>query len=360
VFICFLSLLGLTGIFKFFLPYFTNKKKELFALLFFIPSVLFWGSGVLKEGLIFFAMGMLLYHFHKLLTQKISFGRVLLIVLFTGLFCITKAYLLIILSPALVAHAWIVKTGNRKPVVKYLVVYSSFLALTVLQQKIDVPFLLMDKQRQSIYMSSGGSYLGIPATHRFVYISSKIPTRIIPVAGKPGYCKIAEGVPYVTWHFENYTDSVYVAHSTDTTTYWIYYDLEPSGSKIEIPFLYPSYASILNNALVSFVNTAFRPHIAEAKNPLMLMAALENSFLLLWIFLCLGFASKKIQNPHILFFCLSTVVLLYVLIGLTTPVLGAAVRYKAPALPFLFLIFLLILDKDKLLKKVPFLKKIIA
>ena len=52
VMMCFVSFLGLTGLYKSFVPFLSNKKKELFIIIFLIPSVLFWGSGVLKEGLI--------------------------------------------------------------------------------------------------------------------------------------------------------------------------------------------------------------------------------------------------------------------------------------------------------------------
>jgi hypothetical protein len=360
VFICFLSLIGLIGILKTFLPYFENKKKELFAIIFFIPSVLFWGSGVLKEGLILFAMGMVIYHWNKFLIEKFSVSRLFLIIIFIGLLSISKAYILLMLLPILISHSWISKTGNRKPALKYLTVFSIFAIIIILQKKIDIPFMLMDKQRQSIYMSSGGSYLGIPDKNKFVYISPKFTNRIIPIKDKLGYCKIAEGVSYASWYFENYIDSTYILHSTDTTTYWIYYDIEPSGSRIDIPLLYPSYSSIIKNAPISFINTAFRPTIIEAKNPMMLMSAIENFFFVIFIIICLCFPIKKINNSHIIYFCASFVILLFVLIGLTTPILGAVVRYKILALPFFFMLFLLILDKEKMLQKLPFLKRFIS
>ena len=65
VFICFLSLIGLTGIYKTFIPYLQDKKRELLFAVFLLPSALFWGSGVLKEGLIFFALGLLIYYTTK-------------------------------------------------------------------------------------------------------------------------------------------------------------------------------------------------------------------------------------------------------------------------------------------------------
>jgi hypothetical protein len=350
VFICFVSLIGLTGILKTFLPYFMDKKKELIV----------WGSGVLKEGLILFAMGMLIYHFHKILNEQLSLKRLFLILLFGALLAITKAYILAILLPLFIAHAWIQKTGNRKPAIKYMAVFSVGIAMLLLQNKKDIPFMLMDKQQQSIYMSSGGSYLGLEKENKFIYIAPKFKNRIIPIPEKPGFCKIAPGVSYVSWYFERYTDSTYVKNSTDTTTYWTYYDLEPSGSRIDIPALKPTYASVIQNAPIAFANTAFRPTFLDAKNPMMLFSAIENCFFALFLILCLLFPSSKNKNIQILCYCLSFSILLFVLIGLTTPILGAVVRYKIPALPFFLIAFLVILDKDKLLKKLPILKRFIA
>ena len=269
--------------------------------------------------------------------------------------------MLVFLIPGMVAHVWIVKTDYRMSGIKYLVVLTSMVALGVLQRKIDLPYMLMDKQRQSIYMSSGGSYLGKLNGNKFVYIEKRdFRNRIIFIPGKNGYCKIVPGTPYVSWRNEDYADSTYVSHSTDTSTYWIYYNLPTAGSRIDIPLLYPSYISIVKNSPIAFFNTTFRPHLLEARNPMMLMSAIENFFIICFIILCLIFASRKIAHRHILYFCASVVVMLFVLIGLTTPILGAVVRYKVPGMPFFLIIFLMILDKDKLLKKLPFLKKFIA
>ena len=129
VFMCFLSFMGLTGIYKTFQPYLSDKKTELFAILFFLPSVLFWGSAVLKEGLIFFSMGMLLYHYQKLLSEKFSITRIIFILFFAGLLSITKIYMLLFLIPVLIAHTWIFKTGSRNPGIKYLIVFASLIAI---------------------------------------------------------------------------------------------------------------------------------------------------------------------------------------------------------------------------------------
>lgn len=282
------------------------------------------------------------------------------VILFAWLLTITKIYMLLFLLPALAAHAWILKTNGKRPALKYGIVFTLYIVAALIQPKVDIPFKLMDKQRQTIYMASGGTHLGIVEENKFIYISPKIKHRIDTIPGKPGYCKIAEGVPYVSWYYDNFTDSTYVQHSTDTATYWIYYDLKEAGSHIDIPLLYPSYSSIVKNAPNAFFTTAFRPHFGDAKNPLMLMSAIENLLIGAFILVCIFFAARRVPHYHLVFFCLSVAVGLFVLIGLTTPVLGSVVRYKVPAMPLLLIAFLLILDKEKLLRKFPVLRKILG
>ena len=356
VFMCFVSFTGLAGIYKTFLPFLKDKKKELFAVVFFLPSVLFWGSGVLKEGLILFFAGMLIYHWFKLLSAGFSIGRLFLVLFFISLLSITKIYILLIILPLLFAHFWIVKSGTRFSLVKYLTVIIIYFSAGLLLPNFDLPFMLMEKQRQSIYLSRGGSYLGNLEIKRFIYIKSETKDRVILLKDKPGFCKIKPGVPYMKWTGDNYLDTGYVTNSVDTTTYWIYYNQGAAGSKIDIPILFPNVVSIFKIAPMAFVNSLVRPHLLEAKNPLMFLSAFENFFVAMAILLiCLFY--KKPERPDIIFFCFAIVIFLFTLVGITTAILGSSVRYKMPALPFLFIALLLMLDKEKVLRKFPFLQR---
>jgi hypothetical protein len=62
----------------------------------------------------------------------------------------------------------------------------------------------------------------------------------------------------------------------------------------------PTYLSLLLHAPAAFFITAFRPHIFEAKNPVMILSALENFFIAAFILVCVFFYSKKIQNKELL------------------------------------------------------------
>lgn len=109
----------------------------------------------------------------------------------------------------------------------------------------------------------------------------------------------------------------------------------------------------------------FRPFfVFEGRSPVLLLAGLENAFLLLFTIYVLykikvkNFFGIISKNP-ILLFCIIYSVLFAFMIGLTTSNFGALVRFKIPLLPFyvsaLFLIYYisgqkdrrLVLEKDK-------------
>ncbi len=69
LFLNFASFIGLTALFKALRPYFAGFQQILFVPLFLLPSVLFWSSGLLKESLLFAALG--IYWFTEI-DQKFS------------------------------------------------------------------------------------------------------------------------------------------------------------------------------------------------------------------------------------------------------------------------------------------------
>jgi uncharacterized membrane protein HdeD (DUF308 family) len=82
---------------------------------------------------------------------------------------------------------------------------------------------------------------------------------------------------------------------------------------------------------------------------------IQNLLLLLYIFVILVFFRKKQFPLALVLFCLGFVILLFCLIGLTTPVLGALVRYRIPGIPFLIIAITLMADEKKMMQ---FLKRL--
>jgi hypothetical protein len=132
-----------------------------------------------------------------------------------------------------------------------------------------------------------------------------------------------------------------------------------SGSLLTQKLMQPDLLSLLRDAPFAFYNTLVRPYIFEADSFLILFSALENLMIFTIILLCLVFFRWRIPQLPVLFLCFFFFAGTYTLTGLTTPVMGAMVRYKVPAMPFLLIFFIMMLNKDKLYRKLPFFKKIL-
>ncbi len=125
------------------------------------------------------------------------------------------------------------------------------------------------------------------------------------------------------------------------------------GSQIEINKLYPSLSSLIYNTPKAFSNVMFKPGLYNFTNPLYLPDLFQN-LLILIIALMLIFKyriPKKEEFPFI-WLSLLFVLILYITIGLVTPILGAIVRYKIPALIFVFFFLLSFLRNDFTSRKV--------
>jgi hypothetical protein len=292
VFICFLSLTGLTAIFKFSLRQLPDKKKELLCIIFLLPSVLFWGSGVLKEGLIFFALGMLIYHSDKLFSLR----SLLIVLLTTALLALSKFYVWLCILPSLLLLVWLNKSRDTKPFLKYGIIVSAVAILGINIDKfsnIQNPLVTLSQKQLEFKRLASGELMSSD-------------NKVIPAA----------------------------------------------GSAIPLAKLEPTLGSFLSNAPQALANVMFRPLPWEIRSPFMLMAGIENILILLIAALAIAFCKHPKRWPwKYMLFCLSFVILQFLIIGETTPVVGAIVRYRCIALPFLLIAFISITDKTKLVEK---------
>jgi len=289
VVMCFLSLIGLTGIYKSVIKYTQGKSKEMIFGIFLMPSVLFWGSGVLKEGLLFFAIGILLYHFIKII-HNFNFIYFLWIVAGCVLLYYTKFYILAIVIPILISHFWVYKTNEKNILLKYCIVFFAYIIIGF-----NLHYIFPDYNIIDILVTKQRDFIGLAK-------------------------------------FMN------------------------SGSYIEIPVLSPDIFSFIKYSPVAFYNTLFRPYFFETGSIFILFAGIENFLILTILFLSIIFFDHKQIHKSFFYASLFAVIFMFVLTGLITPVMGAIVRYKVPALPFLMILLFMMIDKEKLINKIPFLK----
>lgn len=154
IFVCFLVMIGLVFMYKSFENHFTGKKLLLAIALFLLPSVVFWGSGVLKEALLLFAMGIFIYCVFELI--KINFKWYIFAGIGFSFFLLIflKIYALLILLPAIAAYAINRSRQIKFPVISYLICFVLALVIalnfTLLKENFDVLRILATKQQDFI------------------------------------------------------------------------------------------------------------------------------------------------------------------------------------------------------------------
>lgn len=123
---------------------------------------------------------------------------------------------------------------------------------------------------------------------------------------------------------------------------------ENAGSLIAPIPVEPHFSSFALWSPQAILNTLFRPYPWELSSVLMIPAVAENLLLLVFLLMAIFFHKKCIRHARIIWFCCFFALGLSVITGITTPVLGALVRYRIPVLPFLYIALFLIIDFNKI------------
>jgi hypothetical protein len=111
------------------------------------------------------------------------------------------------------------------------------------------------------------------------------------------------------------------------------------GNSFDIGTIDPSVGGMLSKAPVAIFAGLFRPTLIDVRNPVMLLSAIENTALMIFLLYMLfkigpiSFARYVLGKPMILFSFIFAIFFSFA-VGLTTSNFGALVRYKIPALPF--------------------------
>jgi len=122
-----------------------------------------------------------------------------------------------------------------------------------------------------------------------------------------------------------------------------------AGSYSEVPAVDSTIVSVVSKLPIGLWNTMMKPYAWQSKNPMMLLSAAENIFVLLLLTLAVLYRDRKITYDYnILLFMIISVVLYFSIIGIMTPVLGNLVRYKVVMMPLLIFVLLYVTDIDRL------------
>lgn len=114
--------------------------------------------------------------------------------------------------------------------------------------------------------------------------------------------------------------------------------MSDAGSYFDLSILKPTWMSLIMLSPEALWNSFFRPFWEDSGGAASLMSWFENIAIAGLVLMSLFTLSKlRLKESQMFWFCLSFTLILFILIGTITPVAGALVRYKIPALSFLLI-----------------------
>jgi hypothetical protein len=258
--------------------------KELAIAVFFLPSVFFWGSGLLKDSLCMGALGWLFYAFYRGAIERRNILRCALLgASAMGVIYAMKIYILLaFLPPALL---WVFNESTRdirNTAVRWLV--------------------------KPLFLGVGG----LLAAYAIVQLSAAD----------------------ARFNLDNIS-----AQSKLTADYLQQVSKSEQGSGYNIGVQDGSIGSMVKLAPQAVVVSLFRPFLWEARNPTMGLSALEATyflFLTLRIFWRVGFFKtlSAISTVPVLTLCFVFSLIFAISVGISSGNFGTLVRYKIPLMPF--------------------------
>lgn len=307
-----LSFIGTWLLFISFFRQFPKLHKQLAIATLFIPGVAFWSAGIMKDTLCLLFVGIIVYYIQNifLYNKKKVFSAVMV---GTGFYIIIilKAYIALALLIAIAIYAVLtIKTHIKNPTIR--VILMPLLTLVIA----GVAFISMRQIGESLERYSLENIMETAQTYQGYHTRTS-------VAGRGS---------------ANRTGSAYTLGNIN----------------------YNSPTSIISKIPLAINVTFFRPYLWEVRNPVMLLSALESTFILFFALSILRktgiklFFSNIFKSKEVLF-CLTFAMIFGFAVGFTTYNFGSLVRYKAPCIPF-FIISLVLLN-DLASKKIkPVLK----
>lgn len=356
-----LSFIGQFAFYKTFKSFFVHKEFGLAAIIFLSPSILFWTSGVLKEPLIWFIFGMFFYHYFKLFIQKqFSIQSIILLLSAIALFFVLKPYVLVLILIPLIIYTLVKKYQIKQVFLSFFIGVISAYTLGILTLKIvfnkDVVQALVTRQNDFINLSKGGFFF--LNDENYLRLDYADAAQFDIVDSSKNLCKIKPHAKLMYWNLRHMRDTVYVTDNQDTSLYVLHSQCAPAGSAIEIEQLQYSVKSFAKLVPLSFYNVLCKPFFWDARSVMELIASFENLLFLIVFVFCFYFRIQQPIDKNTLWFCVSIIVTSFILIGLSTTVVGAIVRYKVPFIPFLLMVPLLFLDTHQI-KKLPIVSRFI-
>lgn len=321
----FISLIGTLLLFLSIKRRSSLKPWVIFGLLLLLPNILFWSSGILKETFVIFGIGAFAYGLmnSKSWIKKITFIGIGII----SLICF-KPYILLVGIPSLVVYWIYVKSPRYKLALSFgIPLLISTLILVCVPSILEKgTHLLSRKQFDFANVGRGGTH--VDADTCFYYFAPSQRT-FLRMEGDSVWLK-------------NEIDAFKVMHGDLTApapihlhpnkkAWMLYFDQPPAASFIKITPIDDKAINLLTTAPAAIFSAIFRPLPSDPGGNLKHLAFVETLLLFsLVLWTILRHKPLSVEDKGFILGSIVFCLLLALLIGWTTPVLGAVHRYRLP------------------------------
>ncbi|NTW32845.1 MAG: hypothetical protein HGB12_09505 [Bacteroidetes bacterium] len=299
-----LDVCAFVGVWKLYLTFteiYPDYKNKLAIGILFVPSIVFWGSGIMKDTFTLSAACWLTHNFYKIFIKKENiFSNICLMIINIYIIISLKPYIIVALLPGILI--WI--SFNYVKSVENKILRTLF-----------TPFLIVfgfgvGAITLTAFSGSLGDYANIQSASKKAQITQQDLLR----------------------------SDAYGANNYDLGSY----EATPTG--------------MIKKAPMAILTVLFRPFLWEAKNPVMLISGLENTIILLmtiFILFKVGVIKtfKIIGSEPFLFFSLLFAVIFSFSVGVAAANFGAMVRYRIPCMIFYIPTLIILYERMKSLKK---------
>lgn len=284
-------------LFLVFYDMYPHLKKQMAIACLFIPSVFFWGTGLMKDPLCIGALGMLTYNVYYLSFKK----------------------------------------GNK---LKYL--FLSIVSIFILFS-IKIYIVLSFAPALAVWVFARYRY-----TIKSPFIKAISTPVFVVVGGVAGVVMLTVMASYA----ERYAFEELMRTAQDTQNWLVVASNQNQGSFYTLGDIDYSAMGLLKIAPKAINVSLFRPYIWEIRKPILIAASLEGMvtfFLTISLLYKSGFVNffKLVaSNPEVQF-CLIFSIIFAFAVGFTSFNFGALARYKIPFMPFYYIALFILADAQK-------------
>lgn len=304
----FFGMIAYSGIWKLYLFFYEqhpNLHKQFAIAILYLPTFVFWSSGILKDPLCISAIGWITYAMYEAFYKKKNLLKNLVILgAFGYILGVLKIYILISYVPFLILYL-ILKNVNlvKNKALKW-----------VLGPALIIGSVLAGQKVMNQFEDELGTFAADGITEQ---VGKQRGTFRDETKAGGGESSFSLGVEY-------------------------------NGS----------ITSLLKMAPAAVIATFYRPFLWESRKISTLLSSFESMAIMFFTLFVLYKAGpvqffSSIRKDPLILYCILFAVLFGLFVGATTPNFGSLVRYKIPCMPFYVIALFLIYERNKVLKSSP-------